>query len=114
MYLFHPEANVPLNGSLRRVESRPVAQACLLLDGKATTVPTTPEDTYVTFDIQLTKGNRVALEGHFLDKAGKVLSGAFYTFLQKVDENSNGPSVVDYVSGAGVPISRTSPAATDY
>ena len=114
MYMFHPEANVPLNGSLRRVESRPVAQARLLLDGKATTVPTTPEDTHVTFDIQLTKGNRVQLEGHFLDKAGKVLSGAFYTFLQKVDENSNGPSVVDYVSGAGVPISRTSPAATDY
>ena len=103
MYMFHPEANVPLNGSLRAVPPRPVAQARLLVGGKATTVPTSPGDTHVTFDIRLKKGQRVALSGHFLDKAGKVLSGAFYTFLQRIGADSKTPSVLEYVSVAGIP-----------
>ena len=103
MYMFHPEANVPLGGRLRNVRSRPVTQARLLLDGEATTAGVDPKDTHVTFEISLQKGQKVELKGEFLGVDGKVLSGAFYTFVQKKDEKGKAPSVIKYVSVAGVP-----------
>jgi len=107
IYMFHPAANGLLNGSVtkpssggraRPIKARPVAQARLVVDGKAITVETAPKDTHVTFELSLKKGQRVKLEGQFLDRAGKILCGAFYTFVQKTDENGVASSVQEYVS----------------
>jgi hypothetical protein len=98
MYLFHPAAKTPLNGKLKQITARPVAQARLLIDGAATTIQTAQTDSHVTFDIFLKKGQRVELEGQFLDRDGKVLCGAFYTFLQKKNQEGEVPSVIQYVS----------------
>ena len=104
MFMFHPEANAPLGGSLKRVRSRPVTQARLLLDGKAAaTAPVAPKDTHVTFDLSLEEGRRLTLEGNFLDAEGRVLSGAFYTFLQKIEPGTEPLPVIKYVSVDGVP-----------
>ena len=98
MYMFHPQAKVPLNGRLKTVKARPVARARLLIDGVGTTKPTAPEDTHATFELSLKKGQRLELEGHFLSKAGEILSGAFYTFVQHQSEHAAGPNVIEYVS----------------
>lgn len=109
MYLFHPGSKTPLSESLakpgaggpaRPIKSRPVAQARLLVDVAATTIPAARSDTHVSFDISLKKGQQVTLEGQFLDKEGNVLCGAFYTFLQKKDPKGNVPSLIEYVSAA--------------
>lgn len=113
MYMFHPEANVPLGGRLRNVNSRPVTQARLLLDGEATTAEVDPKDTHMTFEISLQKGQKVELKGEFLGEDGKVLSGAFYTFVQKKDEKGKAPSVIKYVSVAGVPRAAPEAATVD-
>ncbi len=112
MYMFHPETNAPLNGGLKQVRPRPVTQARLLVTGEGTTtVPVEPEDTHVTFDISLKKGEQVKLEGRFLDKDGKVLSGAFYTFVQKVEPDAEPLPVIEYVSVDGVPRTYQPPAS---
>lgn len=101
MYMFHPDADTPLNGQLRNVKSRPVTKARLLLDSEATTKQTSATDTHATFDINLKMGQTVSLEGQFLDRDGKILSGAFYTFVQRSD---NGPANIrEFVAVKGAP-----------
>jgi hypothetical protein len=100
MYLFHPASNTPLGGQLKQVAARPIAQARLIVDGSETTVQTAPTDTDVTFEISLEKDRRVELAGQFLNEDGKVVCGAFYTFLQKKDSQGETPSVIDHPTGS--------------
>jgi len=83
MYMFHPDANTPLNGTLRGVGPRPVKQAQMILGEKIFTKTTSDKDTHVDFEIELKQGQKVNLEGRFLDANGKILSGAFYTYLRR-------------------------------
>lgn len=85
LYMFHPDADTPLNKSLLNVPARPVAKAKLIVDGEATVVDTQPEDTHAVFHLSLKKGQKLKLEGQFLDAAGKPLFGSCYTFVKKSD-----------------------------
>lgn len=102
MYLFHPDANTPLGGQINRVPVRPVTQVRLLLDGEAIeTKATMPKDTHATFELSLKQGQKVTLQGNFLDKESKVLCGAFYTFVQKIDAQGNTADIRKFVSVPG-------------
>lgn len=83
MYVFHPEAKIPLNRSFRNVPARPVARAKLIAGGQERLADTSPTDTHVTFTLSLEKGQKLELEGKFLDRDGKPLCGSFYTFMKK-------------------------------
>lgn len=82
LYLFPPEAATPLAQSLRNVPARPIAGACLLVDGKEFTVQTAADATHARFTIPLKQGERHRLEGRFLDAAGRPLWGAIYVLIQ--------------------------------
>lgn len=88
LYLFHPDAKAVLKKSFRHpagktFKARPIAQARLIIDGKATTVKTAKGDTHATFTISLKKGQKIKLEAQFLSAAGKPICGAYYTFMRK-------------------------------
>jgi len=88
MYVYHPAANAPLNQPLNNVPARPITQAKLIVDGKETVVDTKPDDTHATFHVSFDKGQRSTLEGQFLDRNGKPLCGAFYTFVAREGDES--------------------------
>ena len=100
LYLFHPALATPLNqgyDGFAMVPARPVAKAELLINNKSHSIDTGPNDTHATFIISLEHSERIKLEGRFLDKNGKALCGAFYTFVQKVNDLQEIPTVSEYV-----------------
>jgi arylsulfatase B len=85
LYLFHPDANTPLNQPLQNVPARPITKAKLIIDGKPQVIETKPEDTHATFHVPLKQGSKITLEGQFLGQDDKPLFGAAYTFVKKAE-----------------------------
>ena len=86
LYLFPPEANTPVNDTLRNMPARPVAGARVLLDGKEVARQAVSTATHARFTLPLTPGEHHHLEGQFLDAAGQVLCGAFFTHVALVHD----------------------------
>ena len=83
-YLFPPESETRLNGSFRNVPARPIAGACLALDGQRSAVRTSPDAIHARFKITLQQGERHRIEGQLLDAAGQTLWGAVYLLVSPV------------------------------
>lgn len=84
LYLFPPDANAPLNQSLRNVPAQPITGARLLVDGKETTQQTLPGVTHARFKLALKQGEQHRIEGQFLDTTGKPVCGAFFLQVTRV------------------------------
>jgi len=83
LYMFPPEADTPVNQALRNIPARPVAGARVLLDGKEVARQAVSTATHAKFRISLREGERHHLEGQFLDAAGNVLCGSFFTVMSR-------------------------------
>ena len=83
LYMFHPDSHTPLNHSLLNVPARPVAKAKLIVGDRRMVQDTKPADTHATFTVNLKQGDKMNLEGQFLDAQGEPLFGACYTFVKK-------------------------------
>ena len=84
LYMFPPESNTPLNQSFQNVGARPITGARLLLGDKEYVVKTSPDDTSAKFKIPLTAGDKLSIEGQFLDAEGNALMGIIYLIATPV------------------------------
>jgi hypothetical protein len=85
LYFFPPESGRRLNEAFRSAPARPVAGASLRLDDREFTVQTSPDATHARFEVRLQQGERRRVEGRLLDATGRLLWGAIYVTIERMD-----------------------------